>query len=403
MNKAHSQAQARPVPVKPPKLTAKAAAKTTGKLSARSKTVRKAAGGQVGGKPTGAAHAARGKETSAATGTANTLAPLRATEGKPSAAKAEASLTKAPASKAAGRQAPVKKVEAGKHAVTGQAAGSAKAKAPAKPSAAKPAKAGAGAPRKPDAAQGHQAAKAVPAKDVRVKALKAKAAPVAPKREPAPKPKTAPAAETKRAAAQIPKAEPTGAETEALALAAAPAAHRPAAARPKPASAGPQVAVATDVSQADALLAAPTDLPARTTPTPVKAQPAPAASTAPQAGQAGGEGQAKTFRDDPGLDRRIIEGMLDDKDIFLDDMHRKGFGRDAVVRRAAELGLSEALIRQVKGVAADLAGERPGRRPTPSSLGARTCLSCDRVFFSSGPGNRLCTRCRGGDAGLAQL
>lgn len=115
------------------------------------------------------------------------------------------------------------------------------------------------------------------------------------------------------------------------------------------------------------------------------------------------DGAGRTVRDDPSLDRRIIEGMLDDKDGFLDKMHRRGFGRDAVVRRAAELGLSEALIRQVKGVAADLAGERPGRRPTPGSLGARTCLSCDRVFFSSGPGNRLCTRCRGGDAGLAQL
>ena len=73
------------------------------------------------------------------------------------------------------------------------------------------------------------------------------------------------------------------------------------------------------------------------------------------------------------------------------------------IARAAELGLSEALIRQVRGVAADLAGERPGRKSTPPTLGARTCLSCDRVFLSTGPGNRLCMRCRGGDAGLAQL
>lgn len=115
------------------------------------------------------------------------------------------------------------------------------------------------------------------------------------------------------------------------------------------------------------------------------------------------ESANRTFRDDPTLDKRIIEGMLDDKDGFLDEMHADGYSRDAIIRRAAELGLSEALIRQVKGVAADLAGERPGRRPTPGALGARTCLQCDRVFFSSGPGNRLCTRCRGGDAGLAQL
>ena len=130
---------------------------------------------------------------------------------------------------------------------------------------------------------------------------------------------------------------------------------------------------------------------------------APGASAAAGPRHGAPDGAGRTVRDDPSLDRRIIEGMLDDKDGFLDKMHRRGFGRDAVVRRAAELGLSEALIRQVKGVAADLAGERPGRRPTPGSLGARTCLSCDRVFFSSGPGNRLCTRCRGGDAGLAQL
>jgi hypothetical protein len=110
----------------------------------------------------------------------------------------------------------------------------------------------------------------------------------------------------------------------------------------------------------------------------------------------------KLFREDPILDRRIIEGMLRDKNVFLEEMAREGYSANAVLKRAAELGLSEALIRQVKGVAADLAGERPGRRPAPSSLGARTCLSCDRVFLSSGPGNRLCMRCRGGDAGLAQ-
>jgi hypothetical protein len=115
------------------------------------------------------------------------------------------------------------------------------------------------------------------------------------------------------------------------------------------------------------------------------------------------DASTKAFREDPVLDRRIIEGMLQDRNTFLEQMEREGFTSAAVLRRAAELGLSEALIRQVKGVAADLAGERPGRRPAPSSLGARTCLSCDRVFLSSGPGNRLCMRCRGGDAGLAQL
>jgi hypothetical protein len=115
------------------------------------------------------------------------------------------------------------------------------------------------------------------------------------------------------------------------------------------------------------------------------------------------DASARPFREDARVDRRIIEGMLRDRDTFIEQMEQEGFTQAAVLRRAAELGLSEALIRQVKGVAADLAGERPGRRPAPSSLGARTCLSCDRVFLSSGPGNRLCMRCRGGDAGLAQL
>ncbi|MBI5510788.1 MAG: hypothetical protein HY903_18665 [Deltaproteobacteria bacterium] len=108
-------------------------------------------------------------------------------------------------------------------------------------------------------------------------------------------------------------------------------------------------------------------------------------------------------RHDPLLDRRIIEGMLHDRRVLLDDMAKQGIKAAVVMRRAADLGLSEAYIRQVQGVAADLAGERPGHKRTPTTLGARTCLSCDRVFLSAGPGNRLCMRCRGGDAGLAQL
>src|SRR5262249_30276155 len=106
----------------------------------------------------------------------------------------------------------------------------------------------------------------------------------------------------------------------------------------------------------------------------------------------------KNPRFEPGVDRRIIEGMLHDRETLMAEMSEKAISRAAVRRRAAELGLSEALIRQVKGVAADLAGERPGRRNPPPSLGARTCLCCDRVFLSAGPGNRLCMRCRGGDA-----
>ena len=107
--------------------------------------------------------------------------------------------------------------------------------------------------------------------------------------------------------------------------------------------------------------------------------------------------------DDPKLDRRIIEGMLTDRNALVDELSTKGITAAAVVRRAADLGLSEAYLRHVQTVAADLAGDRPGARRVPSSLAARDCLSCNRVFLSSGPGNRICPRCRGADAGLAQL
>ncbi|MEZ4270675.1 MAG: hypothetical protein R3C68_04355 [Myxococcota bacterium] len=111
----------------------------------------------------------------------------------------------------------------------------------------------------------------------------------------------------------------------------------------------------------------------------------------------------EALRDDPRVDRRIIEGMLGDRESLMKEMGALGFADTAVMQRAAELGLSEALIRQIRGVAADLAGDRPGRPAPDSNLGARTCLSCDRIFLSTGPGNRLCMRCRGADAGLAIL
>lgn len=107
--------------------------------------------------------------------------------------------------------------------------------------------------------------------------------------------------------------------------------------------------------------------------------------------------------DDPKLDRKIIEGMLTDRNGLLDELATQGITSAAVMRRAADLGLSEAYLRHVQTVAADLAGDRPGARRVPSSLAARDCLSCNRVFLSSGPGNRICPRCRGADAGLASL
>ena len=107
---------------------------------------------------------------------------------------------------------------------------------------------------------------------------------------------------------------------------------------------------------------------------------------------------------DARLDRRIIEGMLKDKDALIRTLESEGVTEAEIMRRAADLGISEALLRQVRGVEAELAGsDRLGTKGTPSRLAARTCLSCERVFLSTGPGNRLCMRCRGGDAGLAQF
>ena len=108
-------------------------------------------------------------------------------------------------------------------------------------------------------------------------------------------------------------------------------------------------------------------------------------------------------RYDEVLDRRIIEGMLNNRDEIMNQLLGEGMSEADILRRSADLGISEALIRQVKGVAADLAGDRSSNRSAPPSLAARNCLQCDRVFLSTGPANRLCMRCRGGDAGLAVL
>ncbi len=132
----------------------------------------------------------------------------------------------------------------------------------------------------------------------------------------------------------------------------------------------------------------------------VEAPKAPATTAAPAATD--GQVNAITW-DDPQLDRRIIEGMLTDRATLLTELASKDITGAAVVRRAADLGLSEAYLCHVQTVAADLAGDRPGARRVPGSLAARDCLSCNRVFLSSGPGNRICPRCRGADAGLAQL
>ena len=104
------------------------------------------------------------------------------------------------------------------------------------------------------------------------------------------------------------------------------------------------------------------------------------------------------------LDRRLIEGILTDRDATIQEIREKYDVSEAgVLRRASELGLSEAMLRHAKGVAADLSGDPTTKRLGRHQMAARSCLSCDRVFLSTGPGNRLCSRCRGVSAGLASL
>lgn len=109
------------------------------------------------------------------------------------------------------------------------------------------------------------------------------------------------------------------------------------------------------------------------------------------------------MRADGKMDRYIIEGMLADPDALIDKLGTKGIKQAMVLQRAADCGISESILRQMKRVAADLAGDKATKSRLSTGVRARQCLSCDRVFLSTGPGNRLCSRCRGGDAGLAQL
>ena len=113
--------------------------------------------------------------------------------------------------------------------------------------------------------------------------------------------------------------------------------------------------------------------------------------------------QEDFMRADGKMDRYIIEGMLADPDALIAELGRKGIKQAMVLQRAADCGISESILRQMKRVAADLAGDKATKSRLSTGVRARQCLSCDRVFLSTGAGNRLCSRCRGGDAGLAQL
>ena len=64
----------------------------------------------------------------------------------------------------------------------------------------------------------------------------------------------------------------------------------------------------------------------------------------------------------PELDRFIIEGMLEQPDVLLEEFSKAGVDKALVLRRAADCGISDSILRQMKRVAADLAGEKGQRR-----------------------------------------
>ncbi len=82
----------------------------------------------------------------------------------------------------------------------------------------------------------------------------------------------------------------------------------------------------------------------------------------------------------PMIDQQILDGFLSDQQALLGRLAEIGFSRKSVLERAKELGITKDLIRQC--------------RIARANLSMRPCLSCDEIFLSLGPQNRLCKRCR---------
>ena len=82
----------------------------------------------------------------------------------------------------------------------------------------------------------------------------------------------------------------------------------------------------------------------------------------------------------PMIDQQILDGFLGDQQALLDDLAKMGFCRKSVFKRAGDLGITREIVRQCRIAKVDLS--------------MRRCLSCDVMFLSLGPQNRLCNRCR---------
>jgi hypothetical protein len=79
------------------------------------------------------------------------------------------------------------------------------------------------------------------------------------------------------------------------------------------------------------------------------------------------------------IDRKIIEALVHPERGLLDALYRSGLTEEAVSARAAELCVTNEVIKRCR-----LTGTVPRMRP---------CLECGARFLSVGSHNRRCKKC----------
>lgn len=80
------------------------------------------------------------------------------------------------------------------------------------------------------------------------------------------------------------------------------------------------------------------------------------------------------------IDQSIIEALVHPERNLLDALYRSGMSAEAVSARAAQLCLTNDVIKRCR-----LSGTMPSMR---------SCLECGARFLSLGSHNRRCRRCR---------
>ncbi len=82
----------------------------------------------------------------------------------------------------------------------------------------------------------------------------------------------------------------------------------------------------------------------------------------------------------PETDCEIIRGYINDQEAMFERLKQQhGLSRDAIAKRAALLGINRQFVEQLS--------------LSELTYSPRSCLNCDKVFLSRGPGNRLCCKC----------